>query len=99
MLASRSRIYRHAINQRLGYDPRLHILRPARANETRSLQTVKLKKKTVFCADYFYDGWPSGQGAAFTSKIRFLRPVLVTKTISSDPSLLTTYFNRRTENI
>jgi len=40
MLASRSRIYRHAINQRLGYDPRLYILRPARANETRSLQTV-----------------------------------------------------------
>jgi ParB-like chromosome segregation protein Spo0J len=41
-----------------------------------------------------YVSWPPGSREDFTSRTLFLRPVLVTKTISSDPSSLTTYFSR-----
>ena len=41
-----------------------------------------------------YAGKPSGPGARLTSSTLFFRPVRVTKTSSSEPSVFTTYFSR-----
>lgn len=41
-----------------------------------------------------YAGKPSGPSPRFTSSTLFFRPVRVTNTSSSEPSLFTTYFSR-----